>query len=556
MSLPVLSVENLTIGFGNGRHRRDVVRGISFHVDPGQCLAIVGESGSGKSVTARSLVGLTGDDSHVSADRMQLGDIDLRGLPNRRWRQIRGAEVGFVLQDAQSSLDPLRAVGKEIAEPFYVHRRGTRRQRRDWVLDLLRTVEVPEPEMRARQLPHELSGGLRQRALIASAIALNPKLLIADEPTTALDVSVASKVLDVLDLATKRGAALILISHDLAVVSRLADQVAVINDGVIVEYGSVVRVLGSPQHHYTRLLLDAIPSTHQRRTRLSPTASVADRLTTAENKPVEPAPAGPPLVSARNLVKLYRGPDGVTRTVVDDVSFDLRAGETLGVVGESGAGKSTVARIALALCDADGGEVLLDGQPWSALTAKDRRPLRRLISCVQQDSLSFFDPRWTVHRILADALPRPRFPNRTARRVRILELLELVGLGEAYLDRRPLTLSGGQRQRVAIAWALAPAPSVIVCDEPVSALDLSIQAQVLDLFADLQDLLGMAYLFISHDLGVIHHISDRIAVMKDGRIVEQGNAEAVFREPKHPYTRQLLSALPTLPGPHRAGTES
>ena len=547
---PVLAVENLTVGFGRGRARREVVHGISFDVGAGECLAIVGESGSGKSVTARTLVGLTGDDSYVSADRLQLGDVDLRGLGDRRWRRIRGAEVGFVLQDALSSLDPLRPVGSEIAETLRVHRRGTAARRRARVIDLLRAVGVPEPEMRARQLPHQLSGGLRQRALIASAIALDPYVIIADEPTTALDVTVASQVLDVLATATRRGTALILISHDLAVVSRLAGRVAVIKDGAVVEHGPIAQVLGSPEHPYTRTLIDAVPSRRHRRARLLRTSPAVALPGDAGETP--PAPAGTPLISARSLVKRYEGPDGVTRTVVDDVSFELRAGETLGVVGESGAGKSTVVRMVLALSRPDSGEVLLDGRPWSAAPEKDRRPRRRLITCVHQDSLSYFDPRWTVRKILADALPRRQFPDRRTRHGRILELLRLVGLGEEHVDRRPLTLSGGQRQRVGIALALAPRPSVIICDEPVSALDLSIQAQVLDLFTDLQEKLGVAYLFVSHDLGVIHHVSDRVVVMKDGRIVEHGATETVFREPRHPYTQQLLSALPALPLPEQA----
>ena len=346
-----LALATATVGrhllLSRGRARRDVVHGISFHVDAGECLAIVGESGSGKSVTARTLVGLTGDNSYVAADRLQLGDIDLRGLGDRRWRQIRGAEVGFVLQDALSSLDPLRPVGREIAETLRVHRRGTAARRRAQVIDLLRAVGVPEPEMRARQLPHQLSGGLRQRALIASAIALDPYVIIADEPTTALDVTVASQVLDVLASATGRGTALILISHDLAVVSRLAGRIAVIKDGIVVEHGPIARVLGSPVHPYTRMLIDAVPARHHRRARLTTTSPVI--ASPADAGETNPAPAGVPLVSARNLVKRYEGPDGLTRTVVDDVSFELRAGETLGVVGESGAGKSTVVRMMLAL---------------------------------------------------------------------------------------------------------------------------------------------------------------------------------------------------------------
>jgi peptide/nickel transport system ATP-binding protein len=524
-----------------------VVRGISFGIAAGRCLAIVGESGSGKSVTARTLVGLTGGQSHVEAERLELDGRSLLGLGDRQWRTIRGREIGFVLQDALVSLDQLRPVGAEIAEALRLHEWGTREQRRERVIELLTEVGVPEPEMRARQLPHELSGGLRQRALIASALALDPKLIIADEPTTALDVTIQAQILDLFEQTKQRGSTLILISHDLAVVARMADEVAVMSNGVIVEHGDARRVLSRPEHPYTQALLDAIPSTHSKGTRLSPDRGDPRALPVRAARPAAAVGAGAaPVIRAEGLVKRYRGADGLERTVVDDVSFDLRAGETLGVVGESGSGKTTTARIALALVEPEAGQVLLNGQPWSALAEKQRRRRRREITVVYQDPLSSFDPRWTVERILADTLSEDAYPTARSRRARIGELLDAVGLEGEHRARRPLQLSGGQRQRVAIARALGPEPSVIVCDEPVSALDVSIQAQVLDLLTDLQAALGIAYLFISHDLGVIHHMSDRVLVMSEGRVVEHGSADEVFFAPREPYTQRLLAALPTL----------
>lgn len=537
---PILEVEGLRVSFGG----TEVVKGISFAAHPGRCLAIVGESGSGKSVTARTLVGLTGPGARVEADRLELGDRDLTRLGERQWRRIRGKEVGFVLQDALVSLDQLRRVGHEVAEPLAVHKVGDRRSRAATAIELLRAVGVPEPEVRAAQRPYELSGGLRQRALIASAIALDPPLVIADEPTTALDVTVGAQVLDLLAASKARGTSIILISHDLAVVARLADEVAVMQGGVLVEHGPVEDILQRPEHPYTQALLDAVPSEHTRGTRLV-------RPADGEAKPARvrrPVDRGRPLIEARHLVKAFRGPDGKDREVVRDVSFEVFGGETLGIVGESGSGKTTTARIALALAAPTSGDVLLRGEPWSALTPRQRRPERSRIGVVYQDPLSSFDPRWSVARILADALSRGPNPPATAReaRARSRALLEQVGLGAEHLNAAPLRLSGGQRQRVAIARALAPEPDLIVCDEPVSALDVSVQAQVLDLLTDLQDELGVTYLFISHDLGVIHHMCDRILVMKDGEVVESGTADEVFERPQHPYTRQLLTALPRL----------
>jgi peptide/nickel transport system ATP-binding protein len=531
-------VEDLTVAFGAGRE--PVVRGVSFEVAPGECLAIVGESGSGKSVTARTLLGLAGAAAQVSAGTLELHGKSVLGNRDRDWRRIRGREVGFVLQDALVSLDPLRTVGREIGETLRLHRFGSRVRRRERVLELLTVVGVPEPELRARQLPHELSGGQRQRALIASAIALDPPLLIADEPTTALDVTIQAQILDLLAAMKDRGTGLILISHDLAVVSRLADRVAVMRHGLLVEQGAVAEVLTAPRHPYTRTLLDAVPAAHRKGTRLSRAG-----LPSTHPAPVWHAPGDGVLLQADGLVKRFRGPDGVQRTAVANVSFSIGVGETLGIVGESGSGKTTTAQLALALLAPDEGTVRLDGAPWSEETEAERRPRRRRISVIYQDPLGSFDPRWTVRRIVEDAVPAELYPGSAERRQRATALLADVGLDEEHLDRRPLLLSGGQRQRVAIARALAPEPALIVCDEPVSALDVTIQAQVLDLLADLQQRLGLSYLFISHDLGVIHHVADRVLVMRDGWIVESGTAAAIFANPRDPYTRALVASLPT-----------
>jgi peptide/nickel transport system ATP-binding protein len=543
----LLQVENLRVGFGEKRSVTEVVRGVSFSLAPGECLAIVGESGSGKSVSARTLVGLTGGRSHVSADRLEFEGQDLLAFKDRQWRNLRGKDVGFILQDALVSLDPLRPVGKEIDEALKLHDWGPRHEREERVIELLALVGVPEPEVRAKQRPYELSGGLRQRALIASAIAMDPKLIVADEPTTALDMTVQAQVLEQLKAAKSRGKALILISHDLAVVSELADTVAVMFDGEILEYAPAAQLFARPQNPYTQRLIEAIPSAESRGARLSP-ALRSPAL--GEARAYERSDQ--PVLKAERLFKSFRGPDGVDRTVVNDVSFELAQGETLGIVGESGSGKTTTARLALALLDPDGGGVTLVGEEWSGLPERVRRKRRADISVIYQDPLSSFDPRWSVEQILLDALGAG-YDGRAARKARIAELLEMVGLESEHLQRRPLQLSGGQRQRVAIARALGPRPRVIVCDEPVSALDVSIQAQVLDLLSDLQRDSGVSYLFISHDLGVIHHMSDRVLVMSEGRVVESGEADEVLLRPHHPYTKKLVASLPVLERPKPEG---
>jgi peptide/nickel transport system ATP-binding protein len=514
MSDNLLEVEGLHVAFGDA----EVVHGVDLQVAPGECLAVVGASGSGKSATARALLGLAGPTARVTAQRLQVGGRDARGLDDGGWRALRGRAVGLVLQDALTALDPLRTVEAEVAEPLRLHGgpRG-RAARRARVLELLTAVGIPDPEARLRQHPHALSGGLRQRVLIASALAADPPLLIADEPTTALDVTVQRQVLELLGELKAGGRGLLLISHDLAVVAQIADRIAVMDRGVVVEERAADDLIAAPEHAVTRALLDAIPR--------------------GRRAPAEPR-EGAPLLAARGIHKAYKN-----RRAVDGVSLELRAGETLGVVGESGSGKSTLARIVLGLLAPDAGEVVLRGAPWSALPEKQRRPLRGVVQHVPQDPLSALDPRLSVRASLAEALRARRLSDR--RRDDVLAgLLAEVGLGAELLDRRPDQLSGGQRQRVAIARALAPEPAALVCDEPVSALDVRTQAQILVLLARLQAERGLAILLISHDLAVVREVCDRVLVLKDGVVVEAGGVEDVFAAPEAPYTRALLAATP------------
>ncbi|MFB8139644.1 dipeptide ABC transporter ATP-binding protein [Streptomyces parvus] len=532
-SAAALAVRSLTVSFGHGRRRRTVVHDVSLTLAPGECLALVGESGSGKSVTARSLIGLAGPESAVRAEGLWVDGRDAAGFRERDWRTVRGRVVGLVSQDALGALDPLRRIGAEVAEPLLVHSLATRAEIPGRVNALLADAGVPEPEVRARQYPHQLSGGLRQRALIASATAGGPRVIVADEPTTALDVTVQARVLELLRELKESGTALLLISHDLAVVAQLADRISVMTDGRVVESGPAADVLRSPVHPYTRTLIASVPG---------------------RRRPPAPAPRAPadegggrPLLSGTGLVKRYASPGGGTRTAVSRVDFAVAPGETLGVVGESGSGKSTLAALAMGLLTPDEGEVLLDGGPWSALDERRRRPLRRGIQLVHQDPLGSFDPRFTVRRILDEALSVAGPARAAHRRERAAELLDQVGLDPGLLERRPARLSGGQRQRVAIARALATGPRLLVCDEPVSALDVTVQAQVLQLLARLRETYGLAMLFISHDLAVVQQVSDRVLVMRDGVVVEQGPVAEVLGAPTHPYTRTLLASVPRLP---------
>jgi peptide/nickel transport system ATP-binding protein len=536
---PVLSVRDLQVRFV-GRHRQvHAVRGVDLTVFPGEAVALVGESGSGKSVTARTLVGLPGPGAAVSAAEFRIGGQDAARLSEAGWRRVRGRRVGLVLQDALSSLDPLRTVRREIAEVVTTHRLLPRAQVGARVLSALDLVGFPDPALRADQYPHQLSGGLRQRALIAAAIAGEPELLIADEPTTALDVTVQAQILDLLARRRDAGTALLLISHDLAVVSRIADRVLVMRDGVVVESGPTAQVLGSPRHEYTRRLLRAVPSAATRGRRLG-----EENGETTE--PVLPAlrGVGSPVLEAEQVRKAFDLPGRHQLQAVDGVSLTVRPGQKLGIVGESGSGKSTLARILLGLQAPDSGSARVGGLDWEVARGENRARVRRTVQFVSQDPLGSFDPRYTVAEVVAEPL-RGVLPPADRRR-RVLEVLALTQLEPELLTAMPNTLSGGQRQRVSIARALALHPSVLVCDEPVSALDVSIQAQILDLLDDLNRRTGTALVFISHDLGVVHHLVDDVLVMQDGRVVEAGPVERVFAQPEHPYTQALLAAVPTL----------
>lgn len=539
-SAPIVSVRALNVHFAGREHA--AVRDVSFDLRAGRCVALVGESGSGKSVTARSLLGLAGRGARTTAEELRFGSVDLTRVRGRGWRRIRGGGIGLVHQDALVSLDPLRRIGDEVSEALG-RLPGSRADRTAHIHSLLRRVGIPDPAMRARQYPHELSGGLRQRALIASAIAGAPRILIADEPTTALDVTVQAQILGLLAELKDDGTGILLVSHDLAVVSSIADEILVMNAGEVVERGTPEAILNAPQHPYTRRLLDAIPSEHRRGTRLSDAAAPAfedrRRESTAE---ADALPEN--ALEVRGLHKSYRAPGGVI-TALEDVSFRLRRGTTLGIVGESGSGKSTAAQVVLGTIEPDAGEVDLDGERWSGIPERDRRSRRPRIQSISQDPLSSFDPRYGVAAILDEAIATTSVA-RAARRARAEELLGQVGLSADVLGRRPLELSGGQRQRVAIAKALATDPEVIVCDEPVSALDVSVQAQVLDLLQDLQSQLGVSLLFISHDLGVIRHLAHDVVVMQHGRVVESGPADDIFARPAQPYTRELLAAVPRI----------
>jgi peptide/nickel transport system ATP-binding protein len=494
---PILQVEGLSIVLpGAGQ----VLRGIDLSIAPGECLAVVGESGAGKSVLARTLLGLTQDDrrARVDARRFEIEGRDVRRLPRRGWRALRGTGISLVLQDALQSLDPLRTVQAEVGETLAI-RRVPVSERRARTVAALDDAGLPAATSRLRQRSEELSGGMRQRVLIAGALVGGAPLIVADEPTTALDATVAARILDLLGRLRDEGRSLLLISHDLDVVARIADRVAVLDRGVIVETGPAARVLREPQHPVTRALVAAAPH---------------------GPKPT-PHSAGTELLSAHALGRRFRAPDGATVAAVDDVAIHVHAGETVGVVGESGSGKSTLARL---LAGADRPDVGSISMPTPA-------PRIRLIP---QDPLASFDPRWSVGRIL-------RASTRTGG-ASTVELLARVGLAAELSERRPATLSGGQRQRVAIARALAAEPDLLICDEPVSALDVTTQAGILDLLVGLQEARGLGIVFISHDLAVVRSVSDRVLVMQDGRVVEAGDTETVFAEPQHAFTRELIRA--------------
>ncbi|MFD3464316.1 dipeptide ABC transporter ATP-binding protein [Nocardia fluminea] len=520
---PLLQVEDLVIEYRTGAGSVPALRGVSIEVARGEVVALVGESGSGKSTLAHAVIGLLGNAGGIVAGTVEFAGERVDPGDEKALRRLRGLRVGFVPQDPGLSLNPVLRVGDQVAEALLVHRLADRRGAALRALDLLEEVGLDQPELRARQYPHELSGGQRQRVLIAIALACGPELIIADEPTSALDATVARQVLDRLaERIAARGTAVLLITHDLAVAAERADRLVVLEQGKVVEVGATAGVLTEPAQPYTQRLLAASPA-------LSPT----------EFRPVRPR-AEKPLLSVHALHKRFHAGAGAI-TAVDDVAFSLDRGETLALVGESGSGKSTTARIALRLTDADSGTVTFDGHDLTSARRNRLRTLRRRFQVVYQNPYSSLDPRWEVADIIAEPLRAYGIGGRTQR---VAELLEQVALPADFTKRRPAELSGGQRQRVAIARALALHPDLLVLDEPVSALDASVQAQILDLLDTLQHELALGYLFISHDLAVVRRISDRVAVMRHGRVVETGPTATLFTDPQHPYTRELLAAIP------------
>ena len=542
---PLLSLDELRVSYRTRNGVEEAVRGVSLDVGPGEVVALVGESGSGKSSTGHAVIGLLPAGGVREAGRIVFDGTDLATADERRLRALRGREIGLVPQDPTVSLNPVQRVGRQVAEVLLIHRLADRAGAGERAVELLERAGVPEPAVRARQFPHQLSGGLRQRVLIAIALAAGPRLVIADEPTSALDVTVQRHILDHLETLTRSlGTAVLLITHDLGVAADRARRIAVMSQGRIVEVGPTHRVLEAPQHPYTQTLLRSAPSLDPARAPARRRPWVPERAAGGGPAPgSEPAP----LVRAEDLVKVFPAPRGTgappTRAVAG-VSLTVHRGETLALVGESGSGKSTTARMLVRLTDPSSGRVFFDGRDITRLGGAPLRRLRRRAQIVYQNPYASLNPRFSVAEVIGEPLRAFGVGPRRVRAARAADLLERVGLPARTLYRRPTELSGGQRQRVAIARALALEPELVVCDEPVSALDVTSQAQILDLLAALQEQSGLSYLFISHDLAVVRRVADRVAVMRRGEVVEEGEVGRIFAEPAHPYTRELLAAIP------------
>ena len=541
---PVVDIRNLEVSFASDQGAVKAVAGVSLQVAPGEVLAVVGESGSGKTVTAKSILGLL--PASATASGMVLLDssrghaaTDVVAVPRSRLRELRGTDVAMVFQEPSAALNPVYTVGWQIAEGLRAHESVSRKDARVRAIDAQRRVGNPDPEQRVDYYPHQFSGGQKQRVVIAMALVLGPGLIVADEPTTALDVTVQAEILDLLRSCKDDGTSILLITHNLGVVADLADRVAVMYAGKVVEQATTAELFAHPQEEYTRKLLAAVPYVGQGRAQTAARAvareAAADRGAEAET-----------LVEADGLRITYPGRLGRAGfTAVDGVSFTLRSGEVLGLVGESGSGKTTIGRAIAGLTKVTGGSLKVLGQEMLGIRERTFRPLRGDIGFVFQDPASSFNPLLTIADCVAEPLVvHGRSADPRAARARVDELLEAVQLPRAYGDRYPHELSGGQRQRASLARALALDPKLLIADEPTSALDVSVQARVLELFAELQARLGFASLFISHDLAVVDLLADRIAVLYHGRLVEEGTGEQVLGAPQHAYTQRLLASLP------------
>ena len=552
----LVSVRDLRVSFRLGKHHiAEAVRGVSFDIPENSTVALVGESGSGKSVSAMSIVRLLPENAIVAAEsRVEFGGRNLLAEPIETVRDIRGKDISVVFQEPMSSLNPVFPVGWQIAEALKLHMGLSQRQVADRVVELLTEVGIPEPKSRVDSYPHELSGGQQQRVMIAMAIACEPKVLIADEPTTALDVTVQRQILELIKrLQDKHRMSVLFISHDLALVGEIADSVVVMRDGVVREKGTVDDIFERPHDAYTRALLLCRPQVDAKPRRLPVIddfmqGKPESQIIVTESRVARPAAAAP-LIEARGLRKEYRLKTGLfarkTIEAVKDASFSLYPGRTLGVVGESGSGKTTVGMLLMRLIDATAGQVLYQGRDLLTLPNAEMMAFRRRIQIIFQNPYASLNPRFTVGQILTEPMKIHSIGNNDADRFeRAVALARRVGLVGDSVYKYPHEFSGGQRQRIAIARCLSMKPDVVICDESVSALDVSVQATVLNLLLDLQDEFGMTYIFISHDLAVVKYMADDMLVMSAGEIVERGASEVIYANPQHEYTRKLLSAVP------------
>ncbi len=540
---PLLEIRDLAITFNTSNGEVNAVRNAHLTIMPGETVAIVGESGSGKSTTALAAIGLLPANGRVSGGQILLDGEDISHAPEKRMIELRGNTIGMVPQDPMSNLNPVWKIGYQVKETL---RANGRPSGPEDIAKVLSEAGLPDAHRRAKQYPHEFSGGMRQRALIAIGLSCQPRLLIADEPTSALDVTVQRQILDHLEgMTSELGTAVLLITHDLGLAAERADKVVVMYRGQVVESGPSLELLQNPQHPYTKRLVESAPSLASRRIQVAKEQGVeaADLL----------APAAEPLTAdnvlqIQDLRKVYKLRQGLGKSsdfaAVDGVTFDVLRGTTTAIVGESGSGKSTVAKMVLQLEKPTDGKILFDGVDTSLLKPSELFKFRRRVQPIFQDPYGSLDPMYNIYRTIEEPLRVHKIGNKASREKKVRELLDQVALPQSTMQRYPNELSGGQRQRVAIARALALDPEVIICDEAVSALDVLVQAQVLNLLADLQSNLGLTYLFITHDLAVVRQIADHVCVMEKGRLVETGSTDDVFDAPQQEYTQALLNAIP------------
>ncbi|WP_442922373.1 ABC transporter ATP-binding protein [Microbacterium sp. GCS4] len=548
---PLLSVEGLAVDFSTMDGVVHAVEGVDLEIAEGETVAIVGESGSGKSTTAMAIIGLLAGGGRVAAGSIRLDGREIAHAPENELRAIRGRDIGLVPQDPMSNLNPVAKIGTQVAETLLAHGLATRQNVGEKVLEALTAAGLPDPERRAKQYSHEFSGGMRQRALIAIGLACKPRLLIADEPTSALDVTVQQTILDQIGAMTRElGTAVLLITHDLGLAAERAERVVVMHRGRVVEQGPARQILEAPQHPYTQSLVKAAPSVAAARLRpeafhVAEQPSEVDRSSSEERSDETKRGRADNIVEIENLTKVYpvRG-QKEDFVAVNDVSLAIPRGETVAIVGESGSGKTTTARMLLKIIEPTSGLIRFEGKDVSSLSRAETKDFRQRVQPIFQDPYSSLNPMFTIERLISEPLEFYRRGSGADRRKRVRQLLDDVALPQSMLRRYPSELSGGQRQRVAIARALALSPDLIVCDEPVSALDVLVQDQILTLLGDLQREYGLSYLFISHDLAVVRLISDYVCVMKDGSLVEAASSEEIFTNPRAPYTRRLLASIP------------